>query len=234
VTFPQPALGPIINGGPGTRREIALTFDADMSPQMVGMLRDGHVAHWYDSVIMNTLRTSNTPATVFMTGMWARQYPTLARTIAANPLYEIENHSYDHAAWTRSCYGLPSVLTTAGRINEVLGAAREIDRVTGVQVHYFRYPGGCHTPRDDKLVRRLGEQPLGWNVVSGDPFQPDPSVVEHNVLSRVADGSIVVMHFIGAPNAPATGRSLAVIIPELRKRGYTFVLLDQLLATDRA
>jgi len=37
------------------------------------------------------------------------------------------------------------------------------------------------------------------------------------------------MHFIGAPNAPATATALLTIIPTLRARGFSFVTLDTLL-----
>ena len=49
------------------------------------------------------------------------------------------------------------------------------------------------------------------------------------VLDDVRPGSIVVMHLIGAPNAPATAAALRTVIPALRARGYRFVTLRELL-----
>jgi peptidoglycan/xylan/chitin deacetylase (PgdA/CDA1 family) len=39
----------------------------------------------------------------------------------------------------------------------------------------------------------------------------------------------VVMHLVGAPNAPATAAALREIIPALRARGYELVTLERLL-----
>ena len=94
---------------------------------------------------------------------------------------------------------------------------------------YFRFPGGCHGRSDLALVAALGETPVGWDVVSGDAFQPDARIVASTVLARVRPGSIVVLHHVGAPNAPATEAALRQIIPALRARGYRFVTLEQLL-----
>jgi peptidoglycan/xylan/chitin deacetylase (PgdA/CDA1 family) len=78
-------------------------------------------------------------------------------------------------------------------------------------------------------VRSLGEQPVQWDVVSGDAFQRDPQVIVRSVLAAVRPGSIVIAHCIGAPNAPATAAAMSVIIPALRARGYRLVTLAQLL-----
>ena len=107
---------------------------------------------------------------------------------------------------------------------------RVIARVTGKRTRLFRFPGGCHSKADLRTVAAAGEQPLGWDVVSGDVGQPDPGVVARNVLRDVRPGSIVVMHVVGAPLAPA----LRLIIPELRARGYRFVTLRRLLGRRRA
>lgn len=49
------------------------------------------------------------------------------------------------------------------------------------------------------------------------------------VVDEVKPGSVVVMHLVGSPNAPATAAALARIIPALRNRGYELVTLDRLL-----
>jgi peptidoglycan/xylan/chitin deacetylase (PgdA/CDA1 family) len=78
-------------------------------------------------------------------------------------------------------------------------------------------------------VARAGEQPLGWDVISGDVGQPDAKAVAREVLSGVKPGSIVVLHLVGAPNAPATAEALREILPKLRDRGYELVTLEDLL-----
>lgn len=219
----------VIQHGPRTRRWVALTFDADMTRGMLAMLASGRVRSWYDAALFAELRATRTPATIFLTGLWTARYPEVVRRLARDPLFELENHSLDHAGWTTPCYGLPTVTGQPSKTEEIGAAARIIQRVAGVRPRYFRFPGGCEREADVRLVARFGERPVGWDVVSGDAFEPDPRVIVHAVLSGVRPGSIVIAHCIGAPNTPATARAMATIIPALRARGYRFVTLRELL-----
>lgn len=224
-----PATAVLVTHGRRDRRWIALTFDADMTQSMLARLRAHEVASWYDPRIVAELRSTGTPATVFLTGLWAQTYPEVVQSLAAHPLFEIDNHSFDHAAFRAPCYGLPTVSTDAARRKEVADGAKAIAAAGGGTPIYFRFPGGCHTAADLGLVARLGETPIGWDVVSGDAFQSDPKIVVRDVLNGVQPGSIVVMHLMGAPNAPATAGALATLIPELQARGYEFVTLREML-----
>jgi len=218
-----------IDHGPRARREVALTFDADMTEAMLARLRSGTQRSWYDAAIVRELRATRTPATIFLTGLWTSAYPAVVRSLASDPLFELENHSVDHAAWTASCYGLPAVSGASSKRAEVADAAATIRHVAGVTPRYFRFPGGCHGAGDLRLVAATGERAVAWDVISGDPFQPDRATVEHDVLSAVRPGSIVVMHLIGAPNAPATATALPTIIAALKQRGLRPVTLRRLV-----
>jgi peptidoglycan/xylan/chitin deacetylase (PgdA/CDA1 family) len=50
---------------------VALTFDADMTPYVLRQVHSGEVRSWYDPNILRELRTTATPATIFITGLWA-------------------------------------------------------------------------------------------------------------------------------------------------------------------
>jgi len=215
--------------GPRTGKEVALTFDADMTPSMLERLRTGRVASWYDPRIVEELTAAHAEATFFLTGLWTQTYPDVVRMIAGNPSFEIENHSFDHAAWKAPCYGLPTVSGETAKRAEVLDAAGSIRSVAGIEPAFFRFPGGCHDAADVQLVQSLGEVPVAWDVVSGDAFNPDAASIEAAVLSRVQPGSIVVMHLMGAPNAPATADALKVILARLAERGYSFVTVRRML-----
>lgn len=219
----------VITHGSRERPLVALTFDADMSPSMRKRLHDGTVSSWYDARIIAELRKTQTPATIFTTGLWATEYPGELREISADPLFEIENHSMTHAAFHGPCYGLDVLTSPEDKRHEVVDTAQILTEVTGQAPRFFRFPGGCHSPEDVALVRTAGELPVDWDVVSGDPFQKDSAVIVRNVLNNVRPGSIVVMHLNGAPNAPATADALKKIIPGLRDRGLQPVTLNELL-----
>ncbi|MGQ0773586.1 MAG: polysaccharide deacetylase family protein [Pseudonocardiales bacterium] len=220
----------VIAHGSRDRALVALTFDADMSPSMLERLRTGTVRSWYDASIVAELRRTQTPATIFVTGLWAIEYADELRGISADPLFEIENHSYTHAAFHGPCYTLDVLTSPDEKIREVTDAAQILKEVTGRAPQFFRFPGGCYAQSDVALVQQAGEQPVGWDVVSGDPFQQDPTVIVRNVLDNVRPGSIVVLHLNGAPNAPATAAALREIIPALHARNLQPVTLQQLLS----
>lgn len=227
---PLPTARPVsIDHGPRRDKVIALTFDADMTEGMLAQLRSGEVLSWYNEAVVRELRSTRTPATFFITGLWAETYPKAVRDFARDDRIEIASHSWDHLAWQSDCYGLPSVATTAGKRAEIRDAAEELERLTGEAPFYFRFPGGCHSQADLRLVARLGEQAVGWDVVSGDSFGSDPDAVASAVIDRAKSGSIVVMHLHGGPNAPTTAPALAKIIPALEARGFSFVTLSDLL-----
>jgi len=229
-----PVPASVIEHGPRTRRWVALTFDADMTRGMRAVLRSGRVRGWYDAALFAELRATHTPATIFLTGLWTQQYPDIVRGLAHDPLFELENHSLDHAGFLTPCYGLPTVSGQPSKRQEIAAARATIERVAGVVPRYFRFPGGCETQADVRLVASYGERPVGWDVVSGDAFQPHPAPIVRAVLAGVHPGSIVVAHCVGAPNTPATAAAMAAIIPALRARGYRLVTLRRLLAARAA
>ena len=160
--------------GPGDRKQIALTFDADMTPEMRERLDSGVVRTWYNEEVIDVLRNTGTPATLFLTGLWAQTYPDVARSLADDPRFEIANHSLEHKAF-RPCYTLP-VLREDEKQEAVIGSERVIEQITGVRPYYFRFPGGsveCATPDDIALVAAAGEQAVDWTA-AGNAFQPDP------------------------------------------------------------
>jgi peptidoglycan-N-acetylglucosamine deacetylase len=206
----------ILERGPGDRPWVALTFDADPSG--------------YDPRIVRTLRRTETPATIFVTGHWAEGHADVVRELAADPLFELESHGHSHAAFTAGCYDLPAVTTRDAKQQELAQATAVLTRLTGVAPRYFRFPGGCFEDGDLGLVAAYGQVPVQWDVVSGDSYEHDPAAVARAVVEGARPGSIVVMHLNGAPSAPATAEALDRVIPELRRRGLRLVTPRELLA----
>lgn len=226
---PGPAgLTPVLKRGPQhAEKVVALTFDADMTADEGPRAADGE--HFDNPELIALLRRLKVPATVFMTGRWAEEYPSQARSIGTDPLFEIANHSYSHYAFTSPCYGLPTMETDAirGEVERAFGAIRK----TGARnvVPYFRFPGGCY---DDATLRALAPEKVTavqWDVVSGDAFATDADAVAQQVLDGVKPGSLVVMHCTRSA-APVTDEAVDQVVPELRKRGYRFVKVSELMA----
>ncbi|MFG2985003.1 polysaccharide deacetylase family protein [Streptomyces sp. NPDC048258] len=210
----------------GTDKTVALTFDADMTADQGPRAADGE--HFDNPQLIAALRTLRVPSTIFMTGRWAEEYPDQAKSIGTDANFEIANHSYSHYAFTSPCYGLPALDGAAARadVDRAFAAFHKAGAVNTVP--YFRFPGGCY---DDQALRALSTAKVTavqWDVVSGDAFAKDPDAVAEQVLAGVKPGSVVVMHCTRSA-APVTEEAIRKIVPELRKRGYRFVKVSELI-----
>lgn len=217
--------------GPGDAGLIALTFDADMTPDMLYRLRSGQVASWYNREVIDVLRSESIPATIFLTGLWAETYRSEAAEIARDPLFEVGSHTFDHAAFRVPCWGLPSA---RDRLGELVLAQDAISMATGVTPNLLRFPGDCWTFADAGLAQSIGLTTVAGDVRSGDAFNNSVAAIVRAVLSAIRPGSIVVMHLQGGPNAPLTAPALRQLIPALRARGLGFARVSELLGLPRA
>ncbi|MFE1441204.1 polysaccharide deacetylase family protein [Streptomyces sp. NPDC058739] len=226
---PGPAgLTPVFRNGPRTGgRTVALTFDADMTAGQGDRAAAGE--RFDNPSLIAALRTLQVPATVFMTGRWAEQYPDQARAIGRDPLFEVANHSYSHYAFTGGCYGLPDL--PAARMRADVERAYTAFRAAGIEdaMPYFRFPGGCYDRAALRALAPAGVTAVQWDVVGGDAFATDSGAVARQVLDGVRPGSVVVLHCTRSA-APATERAVREIVPELRRRGYRFVKVSELVA----
>ncbi|MEU9910782.1 polysaccharide deacetylase family protein [Streptomyces sp. NPDC051001] len=225
---PGPAgLTPVFKNGPRTHgRTVALTFDADMTADQGPRAAAGE--RFDNPRLIAALRALKVPATVFMTGRWAEEYPAQARSIGRDPLFEVANHSYSHYAFTGDCYGLPTVSRDLMRAD--VEHAYAAFRKAGVPDArpYFRFPGGCYDREALKALTPAGVTAVQWDVVSGDAFATDADAVARQVLDGVRPGSVVVMHCTRSA-APTTERAVRTIVPELRAKGYRFVRVSELI-----
>jgi peptidoglycan/xylan/chitin deacetylase (PgdA/CDA1 family) len=215
-----------IEHGPRDGNSVALTFDADLSPFVTSSDRATEPGRHRE--ILDLLRAEEVPATLFLTGVWVEAQPDDARALGRDPLIEIGNHSYSHAAFAGPCFGLPLVGSFEAKREEVLRGAAVIAAATGRVPRYFRFPGGCYAPGDVELVRSLGAEPVQWDLLSGDAFDPDETSVAQRILDDVRPGSIVVMH-LSEPRRAVGAEALAIVLPELRARGLSLVTVSELL-----
>lgn len=218
----------LINNGSRKTNLVALTFDADMTPGMLKEYKSGKIKSWYDQKITEILRKNSVPATIFITGMWAELYPQVVQDLSSDPLFEIGNHSYDHAAFSTPCFGLSE---TKNKETEITKTQDILTKLTGKTPKYFRFPGGCFKKEDLDLAQKLNIKVVEWDVVSGDSYLKDPQKIVDQVLKKTQNGSIIVMHFQGGPHAPATSSALQKIIDGLKQKGFSFGTVSQLLSS---
>lgn len=212
----------VVNHGPRTSNRVALTFDADMTDRMLHNRKS-----FANEKILDILQDRSVPATFFVTGLWAKRYPSLTQRIADDPRFEIANHTYRHSAYTPNCYTLPQLPRT-----EMTDDARRtfdtLEPFGGNQTRYFRFPGLCHDKAALTALAPLGVTVVDGDVVSGDPFATAAAPIVHAVLSQVKPGSIVILH-VTESNAPYTDEALIPILDGLAKKGLEPVKLSDLL-----
>ncbi|MEU6083945.1 polysaccharide deacetylase family protein [Streptomyces sp. NPDC047108] len=210
---------------------VALTFNADMAPEHATRAAGGE--RFDNPRLVSSLRKLKVPATIFMTGRWADEYPDQARSLGRDPLFEVGNHSYGLRSFSGPCRtGMPRV--DRGAMRDDVNRAYTAIRRAGVPapVPYFRFPGGCFDDGALKAVAPARVTAVQGDVLSGDASTDSPDRVAEQVLSQVRPGSVVVMHAT-LSHAPATEAAVRRIVPELRAQGYRFVRVSELISRTR-
>lgn len=189
----------------GNEKVIALTFD------------DGPWPQWTEQVL-DILKKNNIKATFFMVGEVVKEYPQLAKQVVADG-HAVGNHTWTHPY---------------RRFDEA-GASWEIDRTseliyktTGVRTSLFRPPGGYLTNGLAAYAEKEKYVVAMWSADSIDYRRPSPERLAYNVLRNARPGGIVLMHD-GGGNRSNTVAALPIIISDLKKQGYKFVTMPELL-----
>ena len=202
----------IIEHGPRDSKKVALTFDACPTSK----------EDEYDEKVVEVLLKEKVPATLFLSGRWVEKNKEMAKSLAANPQFEIANHAFWH----------PHMLEKDDeRVLRELKRTQDIIRkVTGKRPMYFRPPFGEADDRLVKLAAEAGLVTVQYDIASGDP---DPGLsakrIVRGVVGEAKGGSIVVFHM--NENGPCTAEALPEIIRQLREKGFELVTVGEMLKT---
>jgi chitin deacetylase len=182
---------------------VALTFD------------DGP---WPDSTtrILTILKEHDARATFFMIGMQIRQYPKLAEAVKEAG-HAIGNHSWSHRLKPED----------AGA--EVERADSAIRDVLGLKPTLFRPPFGNLTNGTVAKAKHADEAVLIWSVDTYDWKRPGAAVIAGRATRGTRPGGIVLLHD-GGGDRRQTVAALPRILKDLKRRGYRFVTVPELLA----
>ncbi|WP_233277810.1 polysaccharide deacetylase family protein [Paenibacillus durus] len=198
----------IKTNGPRTK-EIALTFDDVPDPR-------------FTPQILNVLRRYRVKATFFIVGRRAAKHPALVRRIVREG-HSIGNHSYNHPQFTK--------LSLRQFRSQILRAENIINKIAGFRPRLIRPPYGEITEQQLKWSAAQGYKLVNWNVDSLDWKGLSREQVKRNILSHAGKGSIILQHAGGGTgsNLKGTIEALPDVIETLRRRGYTFVTVPEML-----
>lgn len=203
----------------------------DTSRAVVALTFDGGASNTAVSSILATLASEGVPATFFVTGDFARAYPSSVRAMDAAG-HPVGNHSNTHPSFPDS---------TNEEIRAQLAAAdAAISALTGEHTApLFRFPFGDRTPLDIQVVNAAGYIPIRWTVDTlgwkGTEEGITTAIVRQRILDTLRPGQVVLMHVGAHPEDGSTldADALPGIIDDLQARGYGFTTLPELLAEGR-
>jgi peptidoglycan/xylan/chitin deacetylase (PgdA/CDA1 family) len=202
-----PSGSPFVNSGPSNRRVIALTFD------------DGP---WADtSQFLDVLEREHVPATFFEVGSEIATYGqggAIERRMLADGDM-IGDHTWDHA-----------IVAGGGPFasGEISRTATAIAQATGFTPCLFRAPYGAVSGPLISDARSLGFTTIQWDIDPRDWALPGTGAIYQNVVSNAHNGAIVLQHD-GGGNRSETLAALPQEIDTLRREGYRFVTITDLL-----
>ena len=188
-------------------RFIALTFDDGPYPVTTPLLLD-------------RLRDLHVPATFFVIGNDAMQYPELTHRIAADG-NEVDNHTFTHPDL--------DALGAGAIVQELEKAAQTLRPLTGSDSvsRRMRPPHGRYTKATIEAAQGAEYDVVLWTDDPGDWRDVSAGELEAHVLSHATAPEIVLLH----SGRPATIAMLDVVVPRFRAAGYRFVTVGQLLAS---
>jgi peptidoglycan/xylan/chitin deacetylase (PgdA/CDA1 family) len=174
----------------------------------------------YTPQILSVLAAKGAPATFFVVGEHAAQFPSLVQQEHAGG-HGIGVHGWSHAALTE----LPPDQIR----QELESTAVEIASLTGTRPTLWRPPFGSFNGTVTAIASSLGLSLRLWDVNPSDFTLPGTDVIISSVVDNVSDGAIVPLHDSspdGSEDRSQTVAALPTIIDTLRARGFEFGTLS--------
>jgi peptidoglycan/xylan/chitin deacetylase (PgdA/CDA1 family) len=187
------------------KRFVALTFDDGPYPVTTPLL-------------LQTLHDLKVPATFFLIGRDAEQFPALTRAIAAGG-HEIGDHTLTHPDLDR--------LTDAGVRSELRGGALALRRIApeSSESRLFRPPHGRYTLATLRAAQAAGFDTILWSDDPGDwRTIPGDALLTH-LLIHATSPEVILLH----SGRIATVTMLPELVARYRAAGYRFVTVGTLL-----
>lgn len=192
---------------PTKEKKIALTFDISW-----GEIRT--------LPILEVLQNEGVKkATFFLSGPWSRDHVEIVKKIKEMG-YEIGSHGHKHQNYSQ--------LSDQEIREQILQAERILQGITGEKPTLIRTPNGDFDKRVLRIANELGYHVIQWDTDSLDWKNPGVDHIINRVLTRVHPGDIILMH--ASDSCKQTHLALPTIIRELRKQGYRFVTVSELIS----
>jgi peptidoglycan/xylan/chitin deacetylase (PgdA/CDA1 family) len=222
---------PDVSRGPRDRPEVLVSFDAGSSDR--GALQ-----------ILDALRERRIRTTIFLTGVFIRRYPDIARRIAADG-HEVGNHTDTHPHLTTYAEnGRQATRPGVDRAfleRELAATARIWDATTGRSMAgLWRAPFGEQNEEIRRWAAEAGYWHVGWTGgragLDGLDWVSDPRSRAYRTSDRVVaalveraeNGGIVLLH-LGSDREDPVASRIARLFDGLSGRGFRFARASEFL-----
>ena len=201
-------------------RVIQRTIAADHSPRLklIALTFDDGPYPIYTPLLLDQLHALHVPATFFLIGRDAEQWPEITRRIVLDG-NEVADHTYSHPDLDHETPAQVREEVLKGR--DVLFALSGDPSVRDL----MRPPHGRYTTTTLRTVTQLGYDVVLWTDDSGDWRTLTPQHIEEELLRGATAPDIVLLH----NGKLATIQALPTVVERFRRAGYTFVTVSQLL-----
>ncbi|AIQ69158.1 polysaccharide deacetylase family protein [Paenibacillus graminis] len=191
------------------RKQIALTFDDVPDPR-------------FTPQVLDVLRRYHVHATFFVVGSRAAKHPELVARIIREG-HTVGNHSYNHPEFSK-------ISVNAFR-TQIIRTENILKTTAGYKPRLIRPPYGDISEPQLKWAKAHGYKLVNWNVDSLDWKGLPKSQVRNNIIANAGKGAIILQHGGGGRGSDLRGtiQALPEVISIMRKRGYTFVTVPQML-----
>jgi peptidoglycan/xylan/chitin deacetylase (PgdA/CDA1 family) len=182
---------------------VALTFDDGPHIELTPKLLD-------------LLKAERVPATFFVLGSRAQTYPDIVTRMGREG-HVVANHTWNHRSLVKQ-----DEKTALASLKQT---ATLLAGLTGQPCRLVRPPFGHTNTRVQNLIHAQGWNQIMWDVDTRDWRDGSVSGITSRFLRQFSPGAIVLFHDIHAGGL----RSLPTLIQALKRCGYRFVTVDQLL-----
>lgn len=160
-------------------------------------------------------------ATFFMIGKRMDAYPNIVRDVIGRG-HAIGNHTYTHPRNIE-------LDTEAQVIRELESCEQAIERLTGHRAHLFRPPRGLIDGTVFTIASEEGYTTVLWSICADHHDAPTPALMAKRVIDNIKSGGIILLHDGETGIRWKDVSAARFIIEGLRKRGYRFVTVPELL-----
>ncbi|WP_312115429.1 polysaccharide deacetylase family protein [Brevibacillus reuszeri] len=201
---------------------LGVVWDVHTKEKMIALTFDDGPNQLYTPQILDVLKQYGAKSTFFVNGNQVKKFPELVRRQVREG-HELGNHTTNHGKIWK--------MTKEQILQEIAGTEEAIISATGQKPpKLFRPPSGYIDPTVVSVVKDAGYSYVLWSfhLDTQDWKRPGVGKIVSKVVNGARRGNIVLFHDHGG-NRKQTVRALKRILPILKKRGYRFVTVSELV-----